>query len=63
MGIGDLVKNIRASIGVPKGTVGLITNKQRSNVASGEVVYIYDIQWVSRSAHGRRLERDLEVIG
>ena len=63
MGIGDLIRNTRPSLGIPTGTVGLITGKHASNVASGEVVYIYDIQWVSRNAYGRRLERDLEVIG
>jgi hypothetical protein len=64
MGIGDLIRNTRPSLGIPTGTLGLITGKHASNVDSdGEVVYIYDIQWVSRNAHGRRLERDLEVIG
>ena len=63
MGIGDLVRNTRSSLGIPTGTVGLITGKHASNVASGEVVYIYDIQWVGRNAYGHRLARDLEVIG
>jgi hypothetical protein len=69
MGIGDLIRNTRPSLGIPTGTLGLITGKRASTARAGrvagggEVVYIYDIQWVSRSAHGRRLERDLEVIG
>ena len=63
MGIGDLIRNTRPSLGIPTGTVGLITGKHASNVASGEVVYIYDIQWVGRNAYGRRLARDLEVSG
>tara|TARA_Y100000310_G_scaffold339905_1_gene434052 strand:+ start:807 stop:1010 length:204 start_codon:yes stop_codon:yes gene_type:complete len=67
MGIGDLVKNIRASIGVPKGTVGLITNKQKSAIAGkydDESYYVYEIQWLGRRmSHSRRLEMDLEVIG
>ena len=58
MDIGDLIRNTRPSLGIPTGTVGLITGKHKLN---GE--YVYDIQWVSRSAYGRRLERDLEVIG
>ena len=58
MKIGDLVRSTRPSLGIPTGTVGLITNKHKLN---GE--YVYDIQWVSRNAYGRRLARDLEVIG
>jgi len=58
MDIGDLIRNTRPSLGIPTGTVGLITGKHKLN---GE--YVYDIQWVGRDAYGRRLERDLEVIG
>jgi len=62
MGIGDLVRNTRASIGIPKGTVGLITNKHTSADIDG--YYIYEIQWLGRQmSHGRRLARDLELIG
>ena len=62
MGIGDLVKNIRASIGIPKGTIGLITNKHKSTLNYN--YYIYEIQWIdAKLRHGRRLEMDLEVIG
>ena len=60
MDIGDLIRNTRPSLGIPKGTVGLITNKHKPSNAD---YYIYDIQWVGRCAYGRRLERDLEVIG
>ena len=60
MGIGDLIRNTRASLGIPKGTMGLITNKYKEPRGDW---YIYEIQWVGRDAYGRRLERDLEVIG
>ena len=62
MGIGDLIRNTRPSLGIPTGTVGLITGKHRIGRANKEY-YIYDIQWVGRDAYGRRLARDLEVIG
>ncbi len=61
MGIGDLVKNIRASIGVPKGTIGLITNKHKSTLNYN--YYVYEIQWVGLPRASSRLEMDLEVIG
>ena len=61
MGIGDLVKNLRASIGIPKGTIGLITSKHKS---SGTEHFIYRVQWLeARMRYGPRLEMDLEVIG
>jgi len=61
MSIGDLVRNTRASLGIPKGSVGLITNKHTS---AGDDYYIYEIQWLGRQmSHSRRLARDLEVIG
>ena len=60
MGVGDLIRNTRASLGIPKGTMGLITNKYKEPQGDW---YIYEIQWVGRDAYGRRLERDLEVIG
>ena len=60
MGIGDLVKNRRASIGIPIGTIGLITNKHKSTINYN--YYIYEIQWVEPLRPGRRLEVDLEVI-
>ena len=67
MGIGDLVKNLRASIGIPKGTMGLIINKQKSATAGqydDESYYVYEIHWVGRQMkYSRRLARDLEVIG
>jgi len=57
MGIGDLIRNARASIGLPAGTIGLITSVQ-----VGNCITLYRIIW-----HGGRrcprLERDLEVIG
>jgi hypothetical protein len=60
MKVGDLVTNTRASLGIPKGSVGLITNKQKSASAN---YYVYEIQWLGRRmSHSRRMARDLEVI-
>ena len=60
MKVGDLVKNTRPSLGIPKGTTGLIIDKQKSAAAD---YYVYEIQWLGRRmSHSRRLERDLEVI-
>ena len=67
MKIGDLIRNTRASLGIPKGTVGLIIDKQKSAIAGkydDESYYVYEIQWLGRRmSHSRRLARDLEVIG
>ena len=67
MSIGDLVRNTRASLGIPKGTMGLIINKQKSATAGqydDESYYVYEIHWVGRQmSHSRRMARDLEVIG
>ena len=60
MGIGDLVKNLRASIGIPKGTIGLIISKHKS---AGCVYFVYRIQWLqARMRYGPRLEIDLELV-
>ena len=62
MKIGDLIRNTRASLGIPKGSVGLITNKRTKKENGG--YYIYEIQWLGRQmSHSRRLARDLELIG
>jgi len=61
MGIGDLVRNTRASIGIPKGTVGLIINKHQTEIGTGYI--IYEIQWFGAQInYSRRLQMDLEVI-
>ena len=61
MKVGDLIRNTRASLGIPKGSVGLITKKHTSAEIDG--YYIYEIQWLGRQmSHSRRLARDLEVI-
>ena len=60
MKIGDLVKNRRASIGIPKGTVGLNISKHKSD---GCVHFVYRIQWLqARMRYGPRLEIDLELV-
>ena len=66
MSIGDLVRNTRASLGIPKGSVGLIIGKNKSATAGqydDEGYYVYNIQWLGRRmSRSRRLEQDLEVI-
>ena len=58
MGIGDLVKNLRAGIGLPKGTIGLVISKHISGVD-----FIYRVQWLAaRQRTTPRLEMDLELI-
>ena len=60
MKIGDLIRNTRPSLGIPTGTVGLITGKHKSATAN---YYVYEIQWLGRRmSHSRRIARDLEVI-
>ena len=66
MKIGDLIRNTRPSLGIPTGTLGLITDKYASEPQSGDdsSYYVYEIHWLGRQmSHSRRLERDLEVIG
>jgi len=68
MKIGDLIRNTRPSLGIPTGTVGLITNKHKSEGphvqgSDRSGYYIYEIQWFGRRmSHSRRLERDLELV-
>ena len=62
MKIGDLVKNLRASIGIPKGTVGLVISKDEARWADNTGV-VYRVQWLKAPMRIRpRLEMDLEVI-
>ena len=60
MGIGDLVKNLRASIGIPKGTIGLIISKHKSD---GNEWFVYRIQWLQAEiCASPRLKTDLELV-
>ena len=58
MGIGDLVKNTRAGIGLPAGMIGLIIEKHVN-----ETLTIFRVLWHNGRSLPTRLERDLEVIG
>ena len=67
MHIGNLVKIQRASIGVPKGTIGLIVTTRVSGYnAKGSPCCIYEIELcgIKKRQGGYRqyLERDLELI-
>ena len=67
MGIGDVIRNTRASLGIPRGSVGLITNKQKSATGGKydyESYYVYEIRWVGRQmSRSRSLARELAEIG
>jgi hypothetical protein len=65
--IGDLVRITRASIGVPKGTIGLIVDTRISKTnAIGASYFIHEIQLcgIPRRQGGNRqyLERDLIIV-
>jgi len=64
--IGKLVRITRASIGVPKGTLGLVTKRNLGSRAGDESPwYVYEVLLCCLpSAQGERryLERDLEVV-
>ena len=67
MQIGDLVKITRASIGIPKGSIGLILKTRISKTnAIGASYFIHEIQLcgIPKRQGGNRqyLERDLEVV-
>ena len=67
MHIGDLVRIARASIGVPKGTIGLIVDTRISKTnAIGASYFIHEIQLcgIKKRQGGNRqyLERDLQVV-
>ena len=58
---GNLIKTTRASIGIPVGTVGLVT--ERHSVKGGKpglVVYVVKLHGIGRTR--RLLEEDLEVL-
>ena len=72
MNPGELVRIKRAGIGIPKGTIALITEKHvvRFDLAlegegegEAEVAPVYTVSAVGRPRNPRRyLEQDLEVI-
>ena len=58
---GNLIKNTRASVGIPVGTVGLVT--ERHSVKGGKpglVVYVVKLHGIGSTR--RFLEDDLEVL-
>ena len=56
---GNLVRITRASIGVPAGTIGLITNFYPT--ATSRTVEIWEVQLLN-GRERRYLKRDLEVV-
>ena len=62
---GLLVRITRASIGVPRGAMGLIVKASRTGHngrAPGNHIDIYDVQVLGSGRTVRRMSRDLEVI-
>ena len=70
MRAGDLVRIKRASIGVPMGTLGLVTAKKKLFDRPPDEGYnrheneaIWEVQMLGTKPHARRyMSRDLEVI-
>ena len=63
--IGKLVRITRASIGVPKGTLGLVTKRNLGSRAGDERPwYVYEVLLClpSKQRERRYLERDLEEV-
>ena len=64
--IGKLVRINRASIGVPKGTLGLVTRRQEGGVWEGEedlpAPVIYTVLLCGHKHERRYLVQDLEVM-
>jgi hypothetical protein len=68
MRAGDLVRIMRASIGVPAGTIGLILESHDSiprlvSVPGKELIHLLHLTGTSTPNHLRRyLARDLEIV-
>ena len=64
MKVGNLVNITRASIGVPAGTIGLITKVYGSDrIERHDTIMLYDIKLANGSGRiVRRIARDFEVI-
>ena len=62
--IGKLVRITRASIGVPKGTLGLVTKRNLGSRAGDEAPwYVYEVLLCQPEDRERRfLEQHLEVV-
>jgi len=64
--LGKLVRITRASIGVPKGTLGLVIRKDEGGIWEGDAPtwFVYKVLLCLPSVHRERryLERDLEVV-
>ena len=67
--LGKLIRITRASIGVPKGTLGLVTKRNLGSRAGDESPwYVYEVLLCRTEGHGPRERRylakdlDLEVV-
>ena len=59
---GDLIKTTRASIGIPKGTVGLVTEHHSVRGGNGlrMIVYVAKLHGIDNTR--RFVQQDLEVV-
>ena len=66
MKVGDLVEITRASIGVPKGTTGLIVDATESDPINNTTYWRYEIQLFGipkrQGLNRQHLGRDLKVL-
>ena len=62
MKVGDLVEITRTGIGVPAGTIGLITEKHNSSTGHGYVYSVHIIGKQNKKRVRRYLDRDMRVI-
>ena len=59
---GNLIKTTRASIGCPKGTVGLVTEHHSVLGGGGHRITVYMVKLHGIGNTRRFLEQDLEVL-
>ena len=62
MNVGDLVKNKRARIGIPKGTMGYISKIDAHPFDDQNRVFIYNVTNLSDGKERRSLLQDLEKV-
>ena len=59
---GNLIKTTRASIGCPKGTVGLVTEHHSVHGGNGLPMIVYVVKLHGKDHTRRFLQQDLEVL-
>ena len=59
---GNLIKTTRASIGIPEGTVGLVTEHHSVHGGNGLPMIVYMVKLHGIDKTRRFLQRDMEVV-